>query len=457
MSEGLRAGLLRNLAGGFALLVLRRTPPESFVRSFDQLLALLLLNLALWAGLDTLHAEAGSQLMLDALYGWACYLLLGFFACALVARAHSRDADTRALLIPALAVSPYVLGLFWLSADLSQVRARPVPAILVGLLYLIVLSLRVLHAAYGSVRTRSVITALALVVLAPVALETLDLDTRLWVGDESQETDDSDDSSTVEPLLYDQPARIAAAVARVTPEQPGSPGVYFVGFAGNGDEGVFKHEALFAKQVFADHFDSGDRSIELLNDVEDRDSYPLATVTGLQQALRLLASRMNTEQDVLVLTLTSHGSEEGLEVSNGALPLLQLGPADLRQALDESGIKWRVIIVSACYAGVFLDALKTDTTLIVTASDSEHTSFGCEADRDLTYFGEAFLRDSVPSSNSLEQAFKKAAGLIQRRESAEHKTHSNPQLYVGPLIRQKLAELESGSERRDHQSATVRR
>ena len=457
MSEGLRAGLLRNLAGGFALLVLRRTPPESFVRSFDQLLALLLLNLALWAGLDTLHAEAGSQLMLDALYGWACYLLLGFFACALVARAHSRDADTRALLIPALAVSPYVLGLFWLSADLSRVRARPVLAILVGLLYLIVLSLRVLHAAYGSVRTRSVITALALVVLAPVALETLDLDTRLWVGDESQETDDSDDSSTVEPLLYDQPARIAAAVARVTPEQPGSPGVYFVGFAGNGDEGVFKHEALFAEQVFADHFDSGDRSIELLNDVEDRDSYPLATVTGLQQALRLLASRMNTEQDVLVLTLTSHGSEEGLEVSNGALPLLQLGPADLRQALDESGIKWRVIIVSACYAGVFLDALKTDTTLIVTASDSEHTSFGCEADRDLTYFGEAFLRDSVPSSDSLEQAFKKAAGLIQRRESAEHKTHSNPQLYVGPLIRQKLAELESGSERRDHQSATVRR
>jgi len=457
VSEGLRAGLLRNLAGGFALLVLRRTLPESFVRNFDQLLALLLLNLALWAGLDTLHAVAGSQLMLDALYGWACYQLLGFFACALVARAHSRDADTRGLLIPTLAVSPYVLGLFWLSADLLQVRARPVLAILVALLYLIVLSLRVLLAAYGSVRTRSVITALALVVLAPVALETLDLDTRLWVGDESQGTDDSDDSSTLEPLLYDQPARIAAAVARVTPEQPGSPGVYFVGFAGNGDAGVFKHEALFAEQVFADHFDSGDRSIELLNDVEDRDSYPLATVTGLQQALRLLASRMNTEQDVLVLTLTSHGSEEGLEVSNGALPLLQLGPADLRQALEESGIKWRVIIVSACYAGVFLDALKTDTTLIVTASDSEHTSFGCEADRDLTYFGEAFLRDSVPSSDSLEQAFKKAAGLIEHRESAEHKTHSNPQLYVGPLIRQKLAELESGSERRDHQSATVRR
>ena len=457
MSEGLRAGLLRNLAGGFALLRLRRSPPDSFVRSFDQLLALLLLNLALWAGLDTVHAGADSQLMLDALYGWACYLLLGLFACALIARAYSRDADTRALLIPALAVSPYVLVLFGLSADLPQVRARPVLAILAGLLYLIVLSLRVVHAAYGSVRTRAAITAIALVVLAPVALEALDLDTRLWVSDESQETDDSDDSSAVEPLLYDQPARIAAAVAGVTTEEPGTPGVYFVGFAGDGDQAVFKREVLLAQQVFADHFDSGDRSVELINDVEDRDSYPLATVTGLQQVLRLLAARMDTEQDVLVLTLTSHGSEEGLEVSNGALPLLQLGPADLRQVLDESGIKWRVIIVSACYAGLFLDALKTDTTLIVTASDSEHVSFGCDADRDLTYFGEAFLRDSVPSSDSLEEAYKKAAGLIERRESAEHQTHSNPQLYVGPLIRQKLAELEAGSERGDRQSVTVRR
>jgi Peptidase C13 family len=144
-------------------------------------------------------------------------------------------------------------------------------------------------------------------------------------------------------------------------------------------------------------------------------------------------------------------------VTNGALPLLQLGPTDLRQALDESGIKWRVVVVSACYAGVFLETLKSDTTLIVTASDAEHSSFGCDDDRDLTYFGEAFLKDSVPSTASLEAAFKKAADLIQRREGAEHKIHSNPQLYVGARIREKLAGLESGPPRNDKGSVTVRR
>jgi hypothetical protein len=453
----LRAGLLRNLSSGFSLLLLRRLPPESFVRSFDQLLVLLLLNLVVWAGLDTLHAETGAQLLPDGIYGWGCYLLMGLFGCALVARAQDRETDTRGLLIPLLSVSPYVLVLFWMSTDTVPVAGRPLLALLVGLLYLAVLSVRILHAAYGFVRARAAFVAILLIIAAPWVLATVDLDTRLWVSDDSEQAQDSDDAAEAEPLLYDQPARIAAAVERVIPEERGTPGVYFLGFAGDGDQAIFKREALFAQSVFTDHFGSGDRSVELINDVEDRDSYPLATVSGLQQALKLLASRMDVEQDVLVLTLTSHGSREGIAVTNGSLPLLQLGPADLRQALDESGIKWRVLVVSACYSGVFLEPLKTDTTMIVTASDAEHSSFGCADDRDLTYFGEAFLKDSVPNTVSLEAAFKQAARLIQQREAAEHLTHSAPQFYAGPGIRQKLALLESSRGHKQQGAVTVQR
>jgi hypothetical protein len=160
---------------------------------------------------------------------------------------------------------------------------------------------------------------------------------------------------------------------------------------------------------------------------------------------------------VLVLMLTSHGSRDNLVVSNGTVPLLQLGPADLRQALDESGIKWRVIVISACYSGIFVDPLKTAGTLIATASDAGHTSFGCADDRDLTYFGEAFLKDSVPTTTSLEAAFKKAAELVQHREAAEHLEHSNPQLYIGPAIRQKLMRLENGVSHKHEDAVIVRR
>ena len=84
------AGLARNLKGGFELLALRRLWPPRFVVSFDQLAALLVLNLAVWALLDWLHADKHAPLALDGLFGWACYLLLASGAAALVARAHGR-------------------------------------------------------------------------------------------------------------------------------------------------------------------------------------------------------------------------------------------------------------------------------------------------------------------------------------------------------------------------------
>jgi len=439
-------------------LLLRRLPLESFVRDFDQVLVLVIINLLIWAGLDTLHAETGAQLMLDGVYGWACYLLLGLLGCGIVARAQARSADTRGLLVPVLAVSPYALVIFWLAGDTTIVAARPWTALLVGLIYLLVLSVRTVRAAYGLIRLRTAFTALLVVLAAPWLLATLNLDTRLWVADDVQDQTDADDTAAeVEPVLYDQPARIAAAVDRVAPNNGGAPAVFYVGFAGDGDQAIFKREALFAQTVFADHFGSGERSVELINDVDDRDSFPLATVSGLTDALKLLGARMNTEEDVLVLTLTSHGSRDALAVSNGTLPLLQLDPAELRQALDESGIKWRVIIVSACYSGIFIEPLKTQDTLIATASDAEHTSFGCADDRDLTYFGEAFLKDSVPTTASLEAAFRKAAELIQHREGAEHLDPSNPQLYVGPAIRQRLMLLENGAGHKHEEAVVVRR
>lgn len=447
---------MRNLRAGVALLTLRRRAPDAFVVSFDQVAALLLINLAVWALLDFLHREPHAPLALDGLFGWACYGVLGLAVCALVARADSRDAQTRALLVVVLAVAPLVLTLFWLAGDLRWTERHALFATLLGLLYLALLVPRLLAAAWGRVHTAPLAIALVLLLASPWALAALNLDTRLWVTEETGQAQEADEDAEAETLFYDQPARIAAAVARVKAAQTGKPGVYFVGFAGDGDQGVFRREARFAADVFGERFGSQQRSVLLINDVEDRDSWPLASVAGLTQTLKVLASRMNTEQDVLVLFLTSHGSEDGLEVSNGTLPLAQLGPTELRQALDASGIRWRLLVVSACYAGVFIDELKGDTTAIVAAADAAHASFGCEDDRELTWFGEAFLKDSLPGTASLEEAFSKAAGLIAKREEAEHQTHSNPQLYIGPAMHRKLGELE-GTANPEHRSFTVRR
>lgn len=356
-----------------------------------------------------------------------------------------------------LSVTPFALVLFWLLGDLPAVRAHPLTVMLAALLYLAFLAVRILGAAFGIVRVRAALLALVLLLLSPWVLGVLNLDTRLWVADDANESQEAADSAQAEVLFYDQPARIAAAVQRVRPTQPGKTSVYFVGFAGDGDPALFRRETQFAGEVFGARYGSEGRSLLLINDVEDRDSFPLASLSGLGQSLRALSVRMDADNDVLVLFLTSHGSPEGLEVQNGSLPLAQLAPADLREALDTAGIRWRIIVVSACYAGVFLDELKDDTTAIVTAADADHTSFGCEEDRDLTWFGEAFLRDSLPGSATFEDAFKKAAGLIAQREDADHETHSNPQIAVGEAMKRKLAALEASRPGRDRRSFTVRR
>src|SRR6202007_2334480 len=100
-----------------ALVALRRRWPPRFAVGFDQLAALLAVNLAVWAGLDRLHAERHAEFAPAGLFGWPCSLLLAPLSCALVARVESRAAPTRALIVTVLAVAPFVLTLLWLAGD----------------------------------------------------------------------------------------------------------------------------------------------------------------------------------------------------------------------------------------------------------------------------------------------------------------------------------------------------
>jgi Peptidase C13 family len=182
------------------------------------------------------------------------------------------------------------------------------------------------------------------------------------------------------------------------------------------------------------------RSVSLINDERDLDHAPLATVSGLKYALRGLGAQMNLDRDVLFLSISSHGAEDpAIIVSNSQLPLKDLTDDDLADALRESGIKWRVIIISACYAGGFIERLRDPQTIVITAAAADRTSFGCSNDRDLTYFGEAFYRDALPTSHSLREAFDTAKAAIAARERLEHVTPSNPQAYFGAKLEAKLA------------------
>jgi peptidase C13-like protein len=207
---------------------------------------------------------------------------------------------------------------------------------------------------------------------------------------------------------------------------------------------VFSDEIKLAAQRISDRYDAAQRTVLLLNDRRDLDSHPLATVEGLKLALRDVAARMDVEKDVLFLALSSHGDDEpSLSVSNTSVSLRDLSGADLAEALRASGIKWKVIVISACHAGAFINALRDDNSAIFTAAAADRTSFGCSDDRELTYFGEAFYRDALPRSATLQEAFSGAEADIASREEREHVRASNPQSFIGSAIRSKLEEIDS--------------
>lgn len=251
-----------------------------------------------------------------------------------------------------------------------------------------------------------------------------------------------------EAALFEQADRIDAALEHIRRDASAGPEAFFLGFAGVGEQKVFSQEIALASRVLGERYRFGDRQLSLINDERHLDGAPLASVSGLDRALQGLAARMDVDRDVLFLAISSHGSADpAIAVSNAQFPFIDLTPADLADALHDSGIKWRVIIISACYAGGFIDALRDPQTIILTAAAADRTSFGCSNDRDLTYFGEAFYRDALPGAASLRSGFDAAKKALAERESREHERTSNPQAYFGAAMETKLAAMSAAASR----------
>jgi hypothetical protein len=167
----------------------------------------------------------------------------------------------------------------------------------------------------------------------------------------------------------------------------------------------------------------------------------VATTTALARTLEYLGRVMDKEEDVLFLYLTSHGSEDHrLTMEFWPLQLNDVDPHSLRQMLDRAGIKWRVIAISACYSGGFVEPLRDERTLVVTASDAQRQSFGCGTESDFTYFGRAW-DEALRGTYSFTEAFEQARVRIEQREKAESLMPSNPQIFVGARVARKLDAL----------------
>jgi len=238
-----------------------------------------------------------------------------------------------------------------------------------------------------------------------------------------------------ERLFHLQGELIERALAAIRPGRVGVRETYFVGFAPDASEEVFLREMRFVKRQFDERFGTVGRSIALASSYDALEELPIASVTNLSRALERVGKAMNADEDLLVLFVSAHGDREHrLSAWQPPLELAPLTPTALARMLHDSGIKWRVVVVSACYSGGFIEPLRDDNSIIITAAAADRSSFGCEAGRDFTYFGQAYFRDALAKTRSFTEAFEIARKLVTEQEAAEGLTPSLPQMWVGRAI-----------------------
>lgn len=246
-----------------------------------------------------------------------------------------------------------------------------------------------------------------------------------------------------EAAFYAQPELLADMLNNVQPQRPTIHDWYFMGVAGHGEQDVFRSEIELTKDYFDHQFGTAGRSVELINNANTLSALPIASKTSIERALQSIAKKMDVNEDVLFLTLTSHGGDKVIEMSNPPLALDNVDAKWLRQSLDKSGIKWRVIVVSACYSGSFINDLKSPYTLVITASAANKSSFGCSNEAEYTYFGQAFFAESLPKLRRFQPAFEAASKRIAEREKMMGFEPSEPQLVMGEAIKAILPEFEN--------------
>ncbi|MCX7034461.1 MAG: peptidase C13 [Arenimonas sp.] len=237
-------------------------------------------------------------------------------------------------------------------------------------------------------------------------------------------------------------ALLARDIAGLAPQRPGHADLFVLGLAGDGSEQVFRNEVLYLRDLAARRLDAAGHVLVLANHPDQPPQRPLprASLANLRTALAGVGAAMDREQDLLLLYLTTHGTEDHqlLLRRPGAEDDL-MDAAQIRAALDDAGIRHRVLAISACYSGGLIQDLENADTLVLTAARHDRTSFGCGNDSVATFFGRAWLVEGLNASVDFSDAFQRARLDIARREKIEALRPSRPQMARGERIEPRLA------------------
>ena len=422
--------LYRNVVAGTRLALFLPVRPYDYRASPVDFALLVAFNFLVWIAAAALRTGAVGDFDEAAIPIYLGSIPLVLVTAMLVAWIYD-DGGRLLLIATALSASDAVFELIALLA--TPFAGRVVILVLLAWLWLV--SVRAVIVCGNRRRPQLLKGVLAVTAMLAVGYFAFPR-TDVWVEPAEER---EPDPLAEERVFHLQGQLIERALGAIGRGRAGSRELYFVGFAPDASQEVFAREMRFVRREFDQRFATAGRSIALVSSQDALEEFPIASATNLARALARVGEQMNADEDTLFLFLSAHGyRDHRLSAVQPPLELSPLTPTALARMLQDAGIKWRVIVVSACYSGGFIEPLRDDNTIVITASSAERASFGCEAGRDFTYFGEAYFRDALARTRSFTQAFELAKGIVSEREAKEKLEPSLPQMWVGAAIAERL-------------------
>ncbi|HJU61329.1 MAG TPA: C13 family peptidase [Candidatus Binatia bacterium] len=450
-NPGLLSTLLQSSANAFRLALFQQIAADRFRITWWQVAAFGAATVLLPVMFDLSSIGINGQFNGDAIPSAIAHLPIILFA-AIVTAYVLRSSEKTLFILQAFLMIAAAIDLIVYSTYCAAVALYPQPwpdEVNIGYrvippIWLALACARAAASPLAGNPSAGVLAYVACIVLLVLPLTQIKRERSLWhAANRAGESADPGKQPLAEDVLYSQTDVLERELAAVRPGRRGLIDVYFVGVGGYANQDVFMKEVDAVSRLFRERFGSQGKTIRLVNNFKSLADSPIASVTSLRKSLQRVAEVMNNGEDLLFLFLTSHGSAtHRFSLDFSPLKLHELDPEKLRALLDQSGIKNRVVVISACYSGGFIEPLKNENTLAISASAPDKNSFGCSNEAEWTYFGKAFFDEALRKTHSFVEALEIAKPVIAGREKEQGYTPSEPQMALGEDLRPILMKLE---------------
>ena len=153
--------------------------------------------------------------------------------------------------------------------------------------------------------------------------------------------------------------------------------------------------------------------------------------SGLRELDRSLTTLKPAEDEGCLVYLTGHGAPEGLALS-AEVPTYFVRPSRMESMLDSCSGRPTVLVVSACFSGIYnRRGITRQERIVLTASAADLTSFGCSNNNRYTFFDQCFM-DAWPRNQNWGMLAEEINSCVRTTERAGDFPSSKPQSFFGP-------------------------